>query len=490
MTTPPTHKKSLFSRIPERSKLLLLSFVTGVGSGLAAVLVDRVIDLIRKLVDGGLSSAHHVQYLILPGVGMLLSLLILRYLVHDDISHGVTKVLLAVSRGESKIKPHNMWSSMLTSSITIGLGGSVGAEAPIVYTGAAIGSNLGRKCGLTYRNITTLLGCGAAGAIAAIFKAPLAGVLFTMEILLFNISLSSMLPLLISTVSATVVVYIFRGQTALFACNLTPFEMWNIPFYIILGVLLGFGSLYFIKSALWMEDRFSRVSNIYIRWLVCALVLGVLIFLFPQLYGEGYGLLGAMLRGDPATVESGSVLAPLAGKGWGVPLFFLLIFLLKVPAMTATNSGGGVGGTFGPTLFCGAIAGFTIARSFNLLGVNVPEQNFVLVGMAAMMADFIVYDTSERHEWVVVNELSTGDVNKKRGKGLRHRPHLRETFDIFQAHRPERRPPHARCRPGGADAYEHRFPHQGQVSQGAAQYVPARRGEESDEQHCRRARGA
>ena len=417
MTTPPTHKKSLFSRIPERSKLLLLSFVTGVGSGLAAVLVDRVIDLIRKLVDGGLSSAHHVQYLILPGVGMLLSLLILRYLVHDDISHGVTKVLLAVSRGESKIKPHNMWSSMLTSSITIGLGGSVGAEAPIVYTGAAIGSNLGRKCGLTYRNITTLLGCGAAGAIAAIFKAPLAGVLFTMEILLFNISLSSMLPLLISTVSATVVVYIFRGQTALFACNLTPFEMWNIPFYIILGVLLGFGSLYFIKSALWMEDRFSRVSNIYIRWLVCALVLGVLIFLFPQLYGEGYGLLGAMLRGDPATVESGSVLAPLAGKGWGVPLFFLLIFLLKVPAMTATNSGGGVGGTFGPTLFCGAIAGFTIARSFNLLGVNVPEQNFVLVGMAAMMADFIVYDTSERHEWVVVNELSTGDVNKKRGKG-------------------------------------------------------------------------
>ena len=373
-TTPQTRRNPLKS-LPERSKLLLLSFVTGVASGFAAVLLTWSIDLIRGLLGGGVSLGHHLLYLVLPGAGMLISLLLLQFIIKDDISHGVTKVLLAVSRGESKIKPHNMWSSMLTSSITIGLGGSVGAEAPIVYTGAAIGSNLGRRFGLSYRNVTILLGCGAAGAIAGIFKAPLAGVLFTMEILLFNISLSSMLPLLISTVSATVISYIFRGQTAMFACALTPFSMGNIPFYILMGVILGFGSLYFTNGTLWMEDKLSKIGNRYVRWAVCAVFLGLLIFLMPQLYGEGYGVVGDLLSGE------GSI-----GSGWKVPLIFLLVFLLKVPAMTATNAGGGNGGTFGPTLFCGAIGGFVIARCLTLAGADVPEQNFVLVGMAAMMA--------------------------------------------------------------------------------------------------------
>ncbi|MBR4827090.1 MAG: chloride channel protein [Bacteroidales bacterium] len=385
MTTPPTHKNP-FLRLSERTRLLLLSFAVGVCSGLAAVLLMWSIDAIRHLLDSSVSLPFNLQYLILPGVGMLVSLLLLRYLIRDNISHGVTKVLLAVSRGESKIKPHNMWSSVLTSAVTIGFGGSVGAEAPIVYTGAAIGSNLGRGFGLSYRNITILLGCGAAGAVAGIFKAPLAGVLFTMEILLFNISLSSMLPLLISTVSATVVSYIFRGQGAMFQSNLTPFSMGNIPFYILMGVLLGFGSLYFTKGTLWMEDKFAKIGNRYLRWAICAVSLGLMIFLFPQLYGEGYGILGELLSGQELQAESNSPLSFLVSHGWGVPLFFLLVFLVKVPAMTFTNSGGGNGGTFGPTLFCGAIAGFVVARCFNLAGAGVPEQNFVLVGMAAMMA--------------------------------------------------------------------------------------------------------
>ena len=372
--------------IPEQSKLLLLSLMVGVLSGCAAVVLDWSIHTVKRLLNQGFHGSYDWQYLALPGIGMLISLLLVRYVIRDNISHGVTKALLAVSRNDSKIKPHNTWSSMLTSSITIGFGGSVGAEAPIVYTGAAIGSNLGRIFGLSYRNITLLLGCGAAGAVAGIFKAPLAGVLFTLEILLFNVSMSSLLPLLISTISATVVSYIFRGQTPVFACTLTPFSMANIPFYIILGVVGGFGSLYFMRTTLHLEDRIGKIANPYLRWGVCALALGMLIFLFPPLYGEGYESLGALLNGQDLALEGRSVLSFLLEWRWGVPLFFALIFFLKVLAMTATNAGGGVGGTFGPTLFAGAILGFVVARSLNLAGAGVPEQNFVLVGMAALMA--------------------------------------------------------------------------------------------------------
>ena len=380
--------KHFLKNIPERSKLLLLSLMVGVLSGCAAVILDWAIHAIKRLLNEGvpLGGDYEWQYLVLPGVGMLISLLLVRYVIKDNIGHGVTKALLAVSRGESKIKPHNTWSSMLTSSITIGFGGSVGAEAPIVYTGAAIGSNLGRLAGLSYRNITLLLGCGAAGAIAGIFKAPLAGVLFTLEILLFNVSMGSLLPLLFSTISATVVSYIFRGQTPVFACTLTPVSMGNIPFYIILGIVGGFGSLYFMRTTLFLEDRIGKLSNPYLRWALCALGLGLLIFLFPPLYGEGYDSLGELLNGRELDLEGRSLLSFLLDWKWGVPILFALIFFLKVLAMTVTNAGGGVGGTFGPTLFAGAILGFVIARCLNLLGASVPEQNFVLVGMAALMA--------------------------------------------------------------------------------------------------------
>ena len=360
--------------------------MVGVLSGCAAVILDWAIHTVKLLLNQDFHFSYDWQYLVLPGIGMLLSLILVRYVIRDNIGHGVTKALLAVSRNDSKIKPHNTWSSVLTSSITIGFGGSVGAEAPIVYTGAAIGSNLGRIFGLSYRNITLLLGCGAAGAVAGIFKAPLAGVLFTLEILLFNVSMRSLLPLLLSTISATVISYIFRGQTPIFACSLTPFSMGNIPFYVLLGIFGGFGSLYFMRMTLRMEDRIGKIANPYVRWILCALALGLLIFLFPPLYGEGYDSLGALLNGEDLALEGRSVLAFLLSWRWGVPLLFALIFFLKVFAMTATNAGGGVGGTFGPTLFAGAILGFVIARCINLLGFSVPEQNFVLVGMAALMA--------------------------------------------------------------------------------------------------------
>lgn len=363
--------RALLHKWPERTRLLILSVVTGLCCGLSAVLLKLAIHGIQHGVEA-ISASRPGLYLLFPGVGMLLSLLIVRYLIRDDIGHGVTKVLQAVSKNESKIKKHNTYSSLLTSALTIGFGGSVGAEAPIVYTGAAIGSNLGRYMGLSFRGMTVLLGCGAAGAVAGIFNAPLAGVLFTLEILLFNLSMSSILPLLLSTVSATMVSDLLLGRTTQFTCTLVEFSMRNIPFYLVLGIVCGLFSLYFLKTTLFLEDWFGKnLKNPYLKWFLCSVGLGLLIFLFPPLYGEGYEHVGELLN----------------GRGNGTVWFFALILVFKVFAMTFTNAGGGVGGTFGPTLFVGAMAGYVVATLLNMIHPGlVPVPNFVLVGMAGLMA--------------------------------------------------------------------------------------------------------
>ena len=383
--------KDAILNMPEKRKLIILSFVVGISSGLAAVLLESLVRAIHHgLTSWFDGSLDNFLYLVYPGIGMLLSLILLRFVIKDNIGHGVTKVLVAISKNDSRIKPHNMWSSILTSSLTIGFGGSVGAEAPIVYTGAAIGSNFARYMGMSYRNMTILLGCGAAGAVAGIFKAPLAGVLFTLEILLFNISMTSMMPLLFSTVSATMVSYIFLGDALPFECTLTPFRIVNVPFYVLLGFFCGLCSLYFLRTTLWLEDKLGKVKNPYVKWAFCAGGLGLLIFLFPPLYGEGYDALGPLLNGQSISYDGDTILAFMLHRPWLVPVFFALILILKVFSMTLTNAGGGVGGTFGPTLFVGAMAGFLLARVANLLlagtEFTVPEQNFVLVGMAGLMA--------------------------------------------------------------------------------------------------------
>ena len=384
--------RRLLKRLSEHDMLLVLSLFVGIACGLASVLLKITIEWIHSSLiswfDG--SVAYNFLYLVYPGLGMLIAMLFVKYVVKDNIGHGVTKVLVAVSKNESKIRPHNMWSSLAASSVTIGFGGSVGAEAPIVYTGAAIGSNVARYMGLSYKNMTILLGCGAAGAVAGIFKAPLAGVLFTLEILLFNISMSSILPLLLSTVSATVVSYIFLGDSLPFECTLDPFSMHNIPFYILLGLFCASCSIYFTRTTLWLEDKIKSIRNPYWRWAFSAVCLGLLIFLFPPLYGEGYESLSILLNGGEISFDGETVLSFFMKSPWTVPIFFMLILLLKVFSMSFTNAGGGVGGTFGPTLFVGAIAGFVVARVINLFfsgsDISVPEQNFVLVGMAGLMA--------------------------------------------------------------------------------------------------------
>ena len=362
--------RALLHSLPERSRIPVLSVVTGLLCGLAAVLLKVTIRAIHHGLNSLVGDANWL-FLILPGVGMILSFLIVRYIVRDNIGHGVTKVLQAVSKNESKIKRHNIFSSMVTSALTIGFGGSVGAEAPIVYTGAAIGSNLGRYMGLSYRGMTLLLGCGAAGAVAGIFNAPLAGVLFTLEILLFNLSMSSLLPLLFSSVSATMVSWLLLGRDTQFTCSLVAFSMRNVPFYLILGVFSGLCSVYFIRMTLFLEDALGKMKRVYLRWAICAAGLGLLIFFFHPLYGEGYDDVGLLLKGE----------------GSGAVWFFALILVFKVLAMTFTNAGGGVGGTFGPTLFMGAMAGYVLSSSLNLIHPGiVPVPNFVLVGMAGLMA--------------------------------------------------------------------------------------------------------
>lgn len=383
--------RRLKSKMPEKELMLFLSLAVGVACGLASVLLKLAIEYIHEGITSWFDGeAYNFLYLIYPGIGMFLAMLFVRYVIKDNIGHGVTKVLLAVSKNESRIRPHNMWSSLVASSVTIGFGGSVGAEAPIVYTGAAIGSNIARKMGLSYKNMTILLGCGAAGAVAGIFKAPLAGVLFTLEILLFNISMTSILPLLMSTISATVVSYLCLGDSLPFECTLSPFALHNIPFYILLGLFCAACSIYFTRTTLWLEDKIKSISNPFGRWGISAIGLGLLIFLFPPLYGEGYDYVSILLNGGDVNFDGETVLAFFLHHKWSIPVFFLLILVLKVFSMSFTNAGGGVGGTFGPTLFVGAMAGFVLARTFNLMlagsEFTVPEQNFVLVGMAGLMA--------------------------------------------------------------------------------------------------------
>ncbi len=382
----------LWRKLSEKQIIVILSAVVGVCSGLAAVLLKHAIHFVRWGLTGWFNSAsENLLYLLYPGIGMLIALLYIRYVVKDDIGHGVTKVLHAISRKDSKIKRHNCYSSVLASSVTIGMGGSVGAEAPIVYTGAALGSNIAQLFKLDYRNITLMVGCGAAGALAGIFKAPLAGIVFTLEILMLDLSLSSILPLLVSSVSATAVSYFMLGNTVSFSVAPEPFNIGNIPFYLLLGVCCGFGALYFTRATLATERRLKKIINPFYRWIFCALCLGLLIFLFPPLYGEGYDSLSALLNGDSTQATGNLFYTSLLDNAWFILLFFVAVFFFKIFSMSLTNAGGGVGGTFGPTLFMGGVAGFVVARLINLSGLHtVPEANFALVGMAGMMSAVMV----------------------------------------------------------------------------------------------------
>ena len=386
--------------------MLMLAFFVGVLTALAGLLLKWLIHQIEYLLTNHFSiTGANWLYLLYPVVGILITGLFVRYVVRDDIGHGITKILYAIARKKSSIKGHNTWSSVIASGITIGFGGSVGAEAPIVLTGSAIGSNLGRLFGLDAKKVMLLVGCGAAGAISGIFKAPIAGLVFTLEVLMFDFTLGSLLPLLVSCVTAAGVTFALSGTDNLFEFHLTnAFAISRVPAYILLGVFCGLISLYFTRVMNWLEDQFRRLGSPWKRFVIAAPILSVLIFLFPSLYGEGYDMIRMLLNGqgpeDWNQVMEGSFF-------YAAPNLLLLylagIILFKVFATTATNSGGGCGGTFAPSLFLGAVSGFLFACLWNMVfGMQngewtmengqwaifnpVPENNFSLLGMAGLMS--------------------------------------------------------------------------------------------------------
>jgi CIC family chloride channel protein len=376
--------------IRERYFILLLSFIIGIGTALAAILLKKLIHLIQHFLTGhaDITDANYF-YLIYPIIGILLSGLYVKYIVKDDISHGVTKILYAISQRKSRIKRHNMWSSLIASSITIGFGGSVGAEAPIVLTGSAIGSNLGRMFKMEQKTLMLLVGCGAAGAIAGIFKAPIAGLLFTIEVLMLDLTTASVLPLLITSVTAASVSYILTGPEAMFEFHqVESFAMHRIPYVFLLGITCGLIALYFTRTTIWIEGVFRKFKSFWKKFVLGSVMLSVLIFLLPPLYGEGYETIGSLIGKSYDNLLDGSLFYNLQDNFWGVVFFLGLIILLKVFATSATNGGGGCGGIFAPSLYLGSIVGFVFAQSTGHLfpTVYLPEENFALMGMAGMMA--------------------------------------------------------------------------------------------------------
>lgn len=378
------------THIKEKHFLLIICFLVGILTAFAAYLLKLAIEFFHVFLTENFSRENlNFSYLLFPIVGILIAGLYVRYIVKDDISHGVTKILFALSQRKSRIKPHNMYTSLVASSITIGFGGSVGAEAPIVLTGSAIGSNLGRYFKLEQHSLMILVGCGAAGAIAGIFKAPIAGILFVIEVLLLDLTMSSILPLLVTAVTATVVSYILTGTDAMFAYSIVePFTLERIPFVILLGIICGILSLYVIRCMSWLESIFHSLSH-FKRFLLGGVMLSLLIFIFPPLYGEGYNTINTLLAGGDTftNLTNESFFYNLQSK-WTIVLFLMLVILFKVFASSATNGGGGTGGVFAPTLFLGCIVGFIFSYTLNQLGFTtyLPQENFALMGMTGVMA--------------------------------------------------------------------------------------------------------
>lgn len=378
--------------ITDRQFTLILSFLVGLFAAIAAFILHWLIEEIELLLTSKFdTNTFNWMYLVYPVIGIYLTSLFVRYIVKDEISHGITRILYAISSKRSRLKGHNCWSSVIASAITIGFGGSVGAEAPIVLTGSAIGSNLGKLFKMDNKTLMLLVGCGAAAAIAGIFKAPIAGLVFTLEVLMIDLTMASLLPILISSVTATCFTYIFTGSDPLFFFHLdNAWPVERVPANILLGIFGGFVSLYFIRTMTACESMFGKIKNRpMLKLLLGALILSPLIFLFPSLYGEGYGSINILLNGKTeAELETILHNSPFYGNSEMLLPYIGMVLLTKVFATSATNGGGGCGGTFAPSLFIGAFAGFFFARIWNIyeIGIYLPEKNFALLGMSAVMA--------------------------------------------------------------------------------------------------------
>ena len=371
--------------------VLVISFFVGIFTACAGILLKWLIGQIEDILTHSfVASTSNWLYLIYPVVGIWLTMLFIRYVVRDDISHGVTKILFAIARKQSQIKTHNTWSSVVASAITIGFGGSVGAEAPIVLTGSAIGSSLGRVFRLSSKQMMLLVGCGAAGAVAGIFKAPIAGLVFVLEVLMIDLTMTSLLPLLVSCVTASALTFAVSGTNPIFEFHQqTAFTVERLPAYLALGVMCGLVALYFTRTMNMLEGVFRKLQNRYHKFLLGGAMLSLLIYLFPSLYGEGYDLITLLLNGTGESDWNTAMDRSLFYGSDHLLIYLFLIVCFKVFASTATNGGGGCGGIFAPSLFLGCICGFIFCRLWNtygVLGIQIPERNFAMLGMCGLMS--------------------------------------------------------------------------------------------------------
>ncbi len=376
--------------VKERTFTMFLALLVGILGGLAALVLKIAIHYISRAATSTINvTGGNWLYILLPAVGVIITALYVRYAVRHNISHGVTRVLYAISQNKSRLKKHNMYTSMVASSITIGFGGSVGAEGPIVYTGAAIGSNVGSWFRMSPRTLMILVGCGAAAGIAGIFKAPIAGMLFTLEVLMLDLTTVSVMPLLIASITAATIAYMSTGyEFEFFFAQSEDFYMGRIPYVILLGVFCGLVSLYFTRVMNFMENFFGRFRHRWIKTLAGCVILSSLVFLFPPLYGEGYGSIVGLLGGDTSSIVNGSIFYGDRDSVWFIILFIGMIILTKAFATSATNGAGGVGGTFAPSLYVGCMSGFLFAYVVNHLGfdITLSTKNFALIGMAGVMS--------------------------------------------------------------------------------------------------------
>jgi len=376
------------NHLNEHKVLLLLSFIVGLASGFISVLLKNLIHILGNFLTRDFTSySENYLYLAYPGIGILITVLFVKLFVKDDISHGITKVLKSIANNEGILRAHNMFTSVISSTITIGFGGSVGAEAPVVLTGSSIGSNIARTFHLSYRSMTVLIGCGAAGAIAGIFKAPLAGVLFSIEVLMLDLTMASLLPLMISAATAASLAFFLMGNAHHFEFQIIrEFNLAYIPWYIVLGIFCGFFSFLFTRGNIFIEGSFKKINNTYLRVTIGGIMLGIFVFLFPSLWGEGYFSIEKILTDTGSSILNNSLFVEFKDDKLIVIGLVFLIMLVKIVATAATNGAGGSGGIFAPTLFLGGLGGFFVASLLNYAGKDVPIRNFALAGMAGMMS--------------------------------------------------------------------------------------------------------
>lgn len=375
-------------RISNRNFLVILAVVVGIVGGIAAAILKGLTHSIAAFLQDDVQWEYkYYLYLFFPLIGILLSVLyVRRFIVKGTFEHGITPIIYAISRKSSRIEPHNVYSQIITSALTVGFGGSAGLEAPIAYSGSAIGANAGRFFGLNYREVTMLLACGAAAGIAGAFNSPVAGMIFAIEILLPEFSIPAFIPLLMAAATASVVSRLLYSEP-LFHLVTDDWEFQALFFYLLLAVAIGGFSIYFAKLSTWVKQAWAKIENPYRKVAISGLSLGLLIFVFPALYGEGYLAIQQILDGRNDSLLANSIFADYRHMGIVVVLYALITVFAKSLASLITLNSGGNGGVFGPSLVMGGLLGFAFAYGVNLTGlIELSVPNFVVAGMAGALS--------------------------------------------------------------------------------------------------------